>query len=348
MHISPDNGTVKVLCISLLMSLAAAGQSHPSWWSYSSPDATALVGIRWDNLRDSPFAAAIQVELSSAGPLAFPDLASLRQAKQIVISSPELLAAATGNFTSSVVREQAQKAGLRRAVYRGVTLWVPEKAAALGVAQISEQIILVGARKTLLAAIDQSMLEKDRQYSALLPRAARFSQTGDLWVVAVSLPDPLASLFVPLDVNATDFSGQVSMKGGLAVEAQFQAASSSEAASVAAALHARSSSFPPIARGLETTSEQNTVLIQLEASEEELRAALHPEAARAPVATATAMAPVQIASAPGPTPPAPATSIAPSIVAAPMPAPEPKHTEPQVIRIIGLEGGTREIIVKPQ
>ena len=61
--------------------------------------------------------------------------------------------------------------------------------------------MLVGARKTLQAAIDRSLMETGRTYSALLPRAARFSQTGDLWVVAVKLPDPLASLFVPLDAE---------------------------------------------------------------------------------------------------------------------------------------------------
>ncbi len=128
------------------------------------PEATALVGIHWDNLRNSPFASAIEDELASTGPLAFPNVECLRHAREIVISSPELLAAEAGSFPSATVKDQAQRAGLRRLVYRGLTLWTPEQAAGLGIAQISEQIVLVGSRKTLQSAVDRSLLATGRQY----------------------------------------------------------------------------------------------------------------------------------------------------------------------------------------
>ena len=106
--------------------------------------------------------------------------------------------------------------------------------------------MLVGSRKTLQGAIDRSLSETGRQYSPLLPRAAHFSQTGDLWVVAAKLPDPLADLFVPLDAaDATDFLGQVSVRDGLVVEASFDAGSEAAALEFARDLRKmRSPSLP--------------------------------------------------------------------------------------------------------
>lgn len=323
----------RLFLIAITATLATA-ESHPSWWTYASPDATALVGIQWNNLRHSPFAAAIQAELSPTGALAFPDLDCLRQAREIVISSPPLLAAEAGSFPAATVKDQAQRQGLRRSVYHGVTLWLPEQAGTLGAAQISEQLMLVGDRKTLEAAVDRSLLETGRQYSPLLPRAAHFSQSGDLWVVATKLPDPLASLFVPLDVDASEFMGQVSVRdGGVAGEASFDAGSDAEAVEFAQGLQEKAPSFPAVARGLQASADQSRVTISLQVSPEELVAALQPTVSPAP---------------------APAAAVPVEIAAAPAPAPEPvrfevTHVEgpPQFIRILNLDEGTREILLPP-
>lgn len=341
-----------LLLVAVSASLATA-ESHPSWWAYASPESTALVGIHWDNVRNSPFAAAIEVELSSIGPFAFPDLACLRKAREIVISSPDLLAAEAGSFPSATVREQAQHAGLHPTAYRKIPLWIPEQANGMGVAQISEQLLLVGTRKALVDAIDRSMVETGRQYSALLPRAARFSQTGDLWVVALRLPDPLASQFVPLDAQAWSFQGQVSVRDGLMVEASFDAGSSKAAAKVAADLLTQAPAFPPVARDLQASSEQSIVTIGLQVSQEDLAAALHPTPVPpgppkplvvAPPVVAKVSAPVTVPVAAKGLLPAPAPPQPPVAAPAPEPKPaKPKPEEPQVIRIIGLDEGVREI-----
>ncbi len=344
---------MKPLFLLAITAALAAAESHPSWWTYASPEATTLVGIRWSNLRHSPFAAAIEAELSSTGALAFPDLDCLRQAREIVISSPALLAAEAGSFPAATVKDQAQRKGLRRAVYRGVTLWLPEQADKLGVAQISEQLVLVGAHKTLEAAVDSSLLETGRQYSPLLPRAARFSQTGDLWVVAVKLPDPLADLFVPLDADASEFLGQVSVRDGLSMEASFDAGSNEAAAEFARGLRAKSPSLPAVVRGVEASVDQSRVTIALEVSPEDLAAALHPVPATVPAAVAAARvaapAPVEIAAAPLPL----EIAAAPRAAAAATTPPEPvkfkvthvEASEPQIIRIFNLDEGTREIVL---
>jgi hypothetical protein len=321
---------------------------------YASPEATALVGIQWNNLRHSPFAAAIEAELSPAGALAFPDLECLRQAREIVISSPALLAAEAGNFPAATVKDQAQQQGLRRWVYRGLTLWLPEPADQLGVAQISEQLVLVGARKTLQAAIDRS-LSDTRLYSALLPRAARFSQTGDLWVVATKLPDPLADLFVPLGAEAWEFAGQVSVHDGLAVEASFDAGSDAAAADFVRGFEERAPSFPTVARGVEASAEQGKVTIALQVNSEKLAAALHPaapavsilSAAAAPAAAPAKTAVVEIAAAPQPFPNKIAAALAPTLEPVKFEVTHVEASQPQIVRIFNLDEGTREIVLQP-
>ncbi len=199
-------------------------------------------------------------------------------------------------------------------------------------------------------------------------------------MVALKLPDPLAALFVPLDADGTDFLGQVSLRDGLLVEASFDAGSEAAAREFARDLQKNAPSFPAVARGLAAAAEQNRVAIQLQVSSENLLAALSPAVSRvvspAPVAapaqtaaTAPAPRPVAVpvppvaATVPPPAPPALAEIAAasqPPIVAAlssvpplPPPAPAPvtfevTHTEnsqPQIIRIFGLDEGVREIVL---
>lgn len=321
---------MKRLFLLPLAATLAIAESHPSWWAYTSPEATAFVGIQWNNLRHLPFAASIEATFSPAGALGFPDLDCLRQAREIIVSSPALLAAEAGSFPAATVEDQAQRQGLRRLVYRGVTLWLPQQAGKLGVAQISEQLVLVGDRETLQTAIDGGLAEADRQYSPLLLRTERLSQTGDLWVVAAKLPDPLADLFVPLHIDATGFLGQVSVHDGLAVEASFDAGSKDAAADFARRL--REAALPALARGVEAVADRSRVAIALKVSSEDLVAALQ--------------------SAPAPVPVVPAE---PAAVLEPAESPNPvrfeithvEASQPQVIRILYLEEGTREIVLSP-
>src|SRR6185295_20143855 len=95
-----------------------SAESHPAWWRYASPEATALVGIQWEHVRSSHFAAAVAGELTGEGGLGFPDLECLKEARQILISSPALLAIASGYFPAAGVREQAVHKGWKRATYK--------------------------------------------------------------------------------------------------------------------------------------------------------------------------------------------------------------------------------------
>jgi hypothetical protein len=298
----------------------ASAESHPAWWRYASPDATALVGIQWEHLRSSPFADAISGELGGDGGLGFPDLDCLKQAHQILISSPVLLAAATGDFSTGTLREQATRKGLKRALYREIEIWVTPGKDTLSIARMSDQLALLGRVKNLQDAIDRSLLdETDRVNSPLLARASHYSQ-DDLWVVAAQLPDPLAERFVPIEAEAEGFEGGVSLGsgGGLRFRAVLSASSEETAAPLAETLKQMVLSLPPVAQGIQVNIDQTYVTLALAVTEEQLLAGLKATSA----ATVAAVTPTPVAKR------------------------EPaKPAGPQVIRIFGLDDGPREIVV---
>ena len=301
---------------SLLLVLATAeitaGQSHPSWWNYVPPDATALVGIQWEQVRNSIFADAIGVELSSGGSLRFPDLPGLKEARQILISYPELLAIATGSFPAAATREQAARLGLRPAVFHGVDLWIAPDGS-LSIARVSDTVLLVGQRKTLEGAIADSLSDSIRQYSPLLARGARLSQDWDLWIATSRMPDPLANVFVPLQIAADAFEGGVSVRDSLQLGASYQMGSAEQAVAAAERLQQEIPSFPWVAQGLQVQVDDDAVLLTLYVGPEQLAASLRP---------------------------------ADPVPEAALPA-EPVGNGPRVVRIYGLDEGPRETVLSP-
>jgi hypothetical protein len=294
-----------------LTATVATGQS------YVSPGATAIVGIRWSNLRDTSIAAAVEAQVSALG---LPNLDCLRTAREVLISSPELLAVVSGAFPPGIIEAQAQQAGLHGQLDRGVTLWLPNDAGKLGIAQLSDQLLLAGTQKTLEAALDRGA-----SASALLTRAASFAETADLWVAARKLPDPLAARFVPVDARGSGFLGRVTMRDGIAVQAFFDAGSERDAAEFVQSLHEKALSFPPAARGVEAARDQSRVTIALQVSPEAVALELRP-----PV--------LDLADGSG-------SSGEPEATQAPFKF-EVTHTEastPRIIRIFNLPEGTREV-----
>jgi hypothetical protein len=331
----------------LAFAALAVAQSHPSWWTYASPGATALVGIEWQNVRPSPFADPIEAELW--GDLGFPDLPCLHNAREIVISSPELLALVSGSFSSTAMNAQAAKEDLRAMTYRGIDMWFAGKKGVLSVARLNDQLALIGEPHTLQEAVDRSMNDA-RNYSPLLARAARFAQT-DLWVVASQLPDELASRFVPLDAEAQRFEGSVSLRNGLELTAALSAGSEPQAEATAAKLRQAIPGFPEIARGLQVTVEEDSITLALAATRTQVIAALRPPEPD-PVVAAPPVETIKVET------PGHVEQVAVEILPAPKPIEKPVEKpvekavekipeKPQVIRIIGLDEGPREIALPP-
>ncbi len=358
---------MRILLTLLASGFLASGQSHPSWWTFVAPDSKTLVGIEWQNLRTSPLGDAVEAELSGGGSLSIPDLACLKSSRDFLIAAPPFLAAASGGCTAADLKTDAPVLGMTKSLYRGVEIWSPQ--AGMSIAQYADRVVLIGVRKNLEAAIDRSQAET-KTYSPLLMAGAKLAHTRDLWVVATTLPEPLAAIFVPLDVSAHNFEGGLSVKDGLDLTATFDAGTEAAANATVANLHQSIEKGPEIARGLQIKNDAASVTLALQVGNAEFQASLKaPTPAPAPLVVPTLEEAIPHVALPDPVehiighfdspkpvdPPAPAFATRPAPVVTES-KPEPARPAPprlsvgpaperRVVRIYGLDEGVREIVL---
>ena len=287
------------------------GESYPRAWNYIAPDSSAIVGIEWQQLHESFLADALGVELSASGRLGIPDLACLREAREILLAGPDLLGIASGSFPAATVAAQATSLGMRSADYDGVRLWIARGTRGRSVAQVSDTLLLIGFRETLEAAIDRSLMTAERQSSPLLARGAHLAAAYDLWITATALPDPLVSVFLPVDLESGDFDGGVSvghgLMHGLKLDARYDMATPEDAQLSADYFREAVPGFHALLHGMNVIEDGNSVRLKLQVAPEELAAHLRPPEPAKPAAVV---------------PEEPAKS--------------------QSVRIVGLDGGPRE------
>jgi hypothetical protein len=287
----------------------AKGESYPRAWNYIAPDSSAIVGIEWQQLRESFLADALGEELSGNGRLGFPDLACLRDAREILLAGPDLLGVASGSFPAATVAAQATSLGMRSADYDGVRLWIAPGTRGRSVAQVSDTLLLIGFRDTLEAAVERSLLTAERQSSPLLARGAHLAATFDLWITATALPDPLVSVFLPMELESGDFDGGVNLRRGLMIDARYDMATPEDAETSADYFREAVPGFNTLLRGMNVIEDGNSVRLKLQVSLQELAQHLRP---------------------PEPEPAKP-VAVAPKAPA-----------KPQSVRIVGLDDGPRE------
>ena len=307
------------MCVLLLFLYVAAlmpGESYPSAWNYVAPDAKSIVGIEWRQLRGLFLGDAVGAELWTEGHLGIPDLDCLRQSREILLSAPDFLAIFSGSFPAAIVESQAAKAGLLKSSYNGVRLWIAPEKTRRSVAQVNDNLLLIGWRDTLEEAIDRGVQTDLRAYSPLLARGARLAPNGEIWVAANALPDPLVDVFLPLGIETADFDGLVSARNGLRLDARYNMASTEDALLSAQYFREALPNFHAILQGMHVIPEGESVLLKLEVPAGELEQYLRPPE---PVVTEVKPKP-----------------------------PEPRG--PRVVRIVGLDDTPREVALpsKPQ
>jgi hypothetical protein len=303
---------IGTLWIELGIGLAASlamGESYPRAWNYIAPDSSAVIGIEWQQLHESFLGDALGVELSGSGGLGFPELACLRDAREILLAGPDLLGVVSGSFPAATVAAQAADLGMRSVDYDGVRMWIAAGTSRRSVAQVNDTLLLIGFRETLEAAIDRSLLTAERQSSPLLPRAAHLAAAHDLWITATALPDPLVSVFLPMELESGDFDGGVSVRRGLVLDARYDMATPQDAALSAGYFRQAVPGFNSLLQGMNVIEDGNSVRLKLQVAPQELAQHLRP---------------------PEPEPAKP-------VAAAPK---EP--AKPQSVRIVGLDDGPRE------
>jgi hypothetical protein len=198
---------------------------------------------------------------------------------------------------------------MRSADYDGVRMWIAPGTRGRSVAQVNDTLLLIGFRDTLEAAIDRSLLTAERQLSPLLARGAHLAATYDLWITATALPDPLVSVFLPLDLASANFDGGVSVRRGLILDARYDMATPEDAELSADYFREAVPGFQALLRGMNVIEDGNSVRLKLQVAPQELAEQLRP---------------------PEPEPAKP-VAVAPQAPA-----------KPQSVRIVGLDDGPRE------
>jgi len=287
----------------------ALGESYPTAWNYVAPDASAIVGIEWRQLRQSFLAGAVRSELSSSGHLGFPDLDCLWDAREILLAGPDLLGVASGSFPAATVAAQALSLGMKLTDYDGVRLWIAPEKDRRSLAQVSDTLLLIGWRETLEAAIERNLVTTGRQMSPLLGRGARLATSSDFWIAAAALPDDLVSVFVPVQLESNDFEGGVNTRNGLLLDARYSMATLEDAALSAEYFRQAALGFHPLLRGLNAIEDGSDVRLKLQVSSQELAEQLRP-----------------------PAPPK-----------AEMVKVKPEPASPRTVHIVGLDDGPRDI-----
>ena len=305
---------MRPLLLFLCAALPACAESYPRAWNYVAPDATAVMGLQWRELQQTFLADAIGSELFGSGHLGIQELECLERSREIVLSAPDFLAVFSGAFPAATVEAQASRIGLWKTSYQGVRLWIASEKTRRSVAQINDNLLLVGWRDTLEAAIDRGMQTDLRQYSPLLARGARMAPGANLWISAMALPDPLVDVFLPLKIETGEFDASVGVRGGLRIDARYNMSTTEDALLSAEYFRQALPDFHAVLQGMHVIPEGESVLLKLDVSAADLAQYLRP-----------------------PEPP----------VAEVKPEPPPPPPGPRVVRISGLDDGPREVALPP-
>jgi len=269
---------MRTLFLGLWVASLMIAESYPRAWNYVDPDATALVGVEWQHLRESFLADAMRSELSSGGRLGFPDLDCLWDAREILLAGPDLLGIASGSFPAATVAAQATRLGMKLTDYDGVRLWIAPEKDRRSLAQVSDTLLLIGWKETLEAAIERNLVTTGRQMSPLLARGARLTASFDLWIAATALPDPLVSVFVPVQLESGDFDGGLTARNGLVLDARYSMATPEDATLSAEYFRQAVPGFHPLLHGMSVIEDGELVRLKLQVTSQELAEQLRPPA----------------------------------------------------------------------
>ncbi len=338
----------------LLAPVVANCQSDPALWRFVHPDAKAVIGIDWGRIRQSPAGAMIRDKWLSAEAMpGNPAVELLDDVDRILISSPgknssddsaesPILIAIHGKFDAAQVRRVFARSGAKPQSYNSFQVYRPQSRNRQGNdakdsawVLFDAETILYGDAPSVFAALNRNEFASAAPQSpapgSLLARAAAMDPGYDLWVfmdaMEIASNDEVATLFRGDDwaSEAQTFEVGANLRSGLAADITIRFSSDEAAKRVTAGLTHMSAGaqMQGIAKKLKFTLDGSATKIALRLTEQELEASVEAFAAGQKAST-------QLAANPAP-------------VANSTPRPAPAPAKPSVIRIEGLDEGTREI-----
>jgi hypothetical protein len=331
----------------------ASAQTDPALWRFIQPNAKAIISIDWKHVRESHVGTMLRekwVDTNSA----IPGVEFLNDVDRFLISSggqnagdepsePPVLIVARGHFDLPRVRKLLVTHGAKAQAFNSVQVYRPQgkNAKDMAFVLIDAQTILIGDARSVFAGVDRIAVPGAVADATPLPaRATALDATYEVWAL-ITTPGALANdrlmgLLSGGEVgsNALGYEIGFSFKNGLSADASVLFESDSAAKRLSSELGKMlkmvikdkmgEPAMLDLEKKLKITAEGSLVKIAMRVTPQELEK-------NAQIYAATHKQPSPILA---------------DVRAVAKQAPEPPKPERRVIRIEGLDEGTREIPYK--
>lgn len=359
---------LSLLALLAVVALPSKSQTAPALSRFIQPNAKALVSIDWKRIRQSDVGAKFRNQsFRPAGTInaTMPGIEILDDVDRILVSSsgrppgddpqaqPQFLIALAGHFDVPQVRSLLTKYGAKPQMFNSIQVYRPQSPDSkdMAVVPLDSQTILLGDAPSVFASLERSPFSSAPQdANSIIGRAAEMESKYDIWVVASQLDalsgKDLTGTFglAQLAADAQGFEGGVSIRDGLTADVWVRFGMDSEAKMLVSELEAMlklltkvkngpPSPFP-LANKVKLSSDGPVAKMTLRMTTQELETAAVMAASQMKM---QARVPLNVSPARAATPNSSNLPVAPGSPAA------PKKEEKKVIRIEGLDDGTREI-----
>jgi hypothetical protein len=341
----------------VLAPFIASAQTDPALLRFVHPDAKALISIDWKRVRQSHLGTMIREKWIDGNPGgAIPGVEFLDDIDRFVISSPgrnpmfgsteeaPMLVVVAGHFDLAKIRKLLDTHGAKPQMFNNVQVYRPQGKSGKEMAFVllDAQTILIGDARSIFDRLEHSAFPLPPDSNSLLARAAQLDTNYDVWALmttpGVLASDRLMDMFTggELGTEAHGFEIGFSLRSGFTVDTTVMFQSETAAKRMASELSKLlkltikdklgEPAMLDMEKKLKVTSEGVLVKIAMHMTQQELdqNAKIFAVSRKQPAAPVAEIRPLMI---PGP------------------PAPKP---EKKVIRIEGLDEGTREIPYRQQ
>lgn len=348
----------------VLVAVAAAQPvSHPALWKYVHPKATILAGIDVSQVAASPLGRKLSSDFKISSwteSLSGQGLDFVSGVDRILLSSPgpasatarpqdaPVVVAVQGRFEPDKIRKFALAQGGQSLPYKGVNIMLaPKSEGDMAVALVSAQVLLTGDLSSVKAALDHhAAFSPEAAAAPLFARATELNTLYEVWFVSQT---PIAGFGLPASpglqplADVQGFEGGLSVREGLGLELNLQTASPEAAKMLAETAQvmlqfanagpARAPALTDLLKRLRIQPEEDRVAFSIAWSQSQV------EAAVGQWKTRFFKSGPQVAHSPKP------PAVPEPLAAVAKPATPPAPPVPMVVKIYGLEGGTREVVL---
>ena len=218
-------------CLCPFVPSPADAQTDAGLWRFVHPNAKALIGIDVERIRTSRVAEAMVSQwhgMISALPFPIPGGDLIKSIDRVVVSSPgrseknpdeeaPLLIAVSGKFETGKLRQMLLKSGAKPQAFNSVTIYRPQDSANqdIGFVLLNSQTLLIGDIKSLCSTIERVARDPGAAPPSIVERARDLDVAYDFWALLLTPPSSLGGGDrFPLADFAGDLTG---LEAGIAV-----------------------------------------------------------------------------------------------------------------------------------